>query len=369
MLQYNVEFFDRDLSYVYSCVIDGIPIEDDYISIKVTKINTPATRSVLNGHFVRLQGERVNFFGVVTDVSPGEYSTSISFKPFISLFDEDFLFDTSTQGTTDTEHPTLEETIRSYIDALYVNPEDECQQLPISIAIDSLIVQTEKWSLNITPETEGTHYRIMNLYSSLIVRALKEYGVVIDANPNFSTRTIELTITKRLTPFKIDADLNDITVKTIKYNERQTGVNKLEVYNSEDYTQYVEFFVHPDRSWDMEDTDRITPVARSVRSVAPSYYGDTTSAEDAFLDAAIDIAYSVLSGLTWDNLIELEAYYSDPNVNPLSMGVGQLVEITYQNGRYSSILTGRIFADETVTLLFGSERIEYSKRRKLNGGT
>ena len=367
MLQYDVEFFDRDLKYVYSCVIDGVPIEDDYISIKVTKIEVPPTQTILNGHFIRLQSDRVNFFGVVTDVSPGEYNTKIAFKPFISVFDEDFLFDTSTQGTTDTNHPTLEATILQYIGDLYVNPDDLCQQLPISIEIDGSIVQTEKWSLNITPETEGTHYRIMNLYSSLIARALKEYGVVIDVIPNFRTKNIRLVITKRLVPFKIDADLSDITVKTIKYNERQTGVNKLDVYNTEDYSQYITFYVHSDRSWDSDDTDRITPVARAVRSVAPSNSGEG-SAEDAFVEAAVDIAYSVLSGLTWDNLIELDVYYTDPNVDPLSIGIGQVAIIYYQDGRYTSILTGRIFSDESVTLLFGSERIEYTKRRKLIGG-
>lgn len=368
MLQYNVEFFDRTLQYVYSCVIDGVPIEDDYISMKVTKIDIPSTQDVKNGYFIRLQSDRVKFFGVVSDVSPGEYVTKVSFKPFLSVFDEDFLFDTSTQGTANTSHPTLEATILHYIYSLYGNPSDTYQQLPISIEIDSHIEQTAKWSLNVTPETEGSHYRIMNLYSVLITGALKEYGVAIDVTPNFKTKTIKLVITKRLSTFKIDADANNVVVKTIKYNERQTGVNKLVVYNTDDYTQSLTFYVHSDRSWDTENSDRITPVSKSVRSVAPSQRSENEDADEAFIDAAIDIAYSVLSGLTWDNLIELDALYSDPNVDPLGLKIGQLVTIYYKGASYSSILTGRIFADDAITLLFGSERIEYTKRNKLNGG-
>lgn len=368
MLQYNVEFFDRNLIYVYSCVIDGVPIEDDYISIKVTKIDIPATQEVSNGDFIRVQSDRVNFFGVVSDVSPGKYKTTIAFKPFISLFDEDFLFDTSTQSTTETQHPTLEQTLLYYIGSIYVNPDDEYQQLPVSIEIDPLVTQTQKWSFNITPETEGSHYRIMNLYSSLIVRALKEYGVAIDVIPDFSEKNISLVITKRLSAFKIDADLNDINVNAIKFNDRQEGINKLEVYNTENYAQCLTFYVHNDRTWDTEDTNRILPVARSVRSVAPSYYEEEADADEAFIDAAFDIAYSALSGLAWDNYIELEVYYSDPNVDPLSIDIGQLVTVIYKGARYTSILTGRVFSDETITLLFGSERIDFTKQRKLNGG-
>lgn len=368
MLQYNVEFFDRTLSYVFGCVIDGVPIEDDYISTKVTKIDIPATQEVENGHFIRLQNERVEFFGVVSDVSPGEYVTKVAFKSFVSVFDEDFLFDTSRQGTANTNHPTLEATILYYISILYVNPTDTHQRLPINIEIDSRIEQTSKWSLNVTPETEGSHYRIMNLYSVLITGALKEYGVAIDVSPNFRTKTINLTITKRLNAFKIDADADNILVKTIKYNERQTGINKLVVYNTDDYTRSLTFYVHTDRSWDTEDVDRITPVSRSVRSVAPSHNSEGEDEDDAFINAALDIAYSVLSGVTWDNLIELDAQYSDPNVDPLGLKIGQMVTIYYKGASYSSILTGRIFSDDAITLLFGSERIEYTKRNKMNGG-
>lgn len=367
MLQYNTEFFDRNLDFVYSCVIDGVPIEDDYISLKITKIDIPATQSVLNGHFIRLQNDRVTFFGVVSDVSPGEFVTRIAFKPFISLFDEDFVFDTSMQGTSNTNHLSLEETISYYLNNLYVNPSDTYQQLPISVEIDGLIERTTRWTLNITPETEGSHYRIMNLYSSLLIGALKKYGVAIDVNPDFGNKRINLVITKRPNRFSIDANLADITVETIKYNDRQTGVNKLEVYNTDNYSQYIVFYVHSDRSWDTDDTDRITPVSREVRSVAPSY-AQGVNADDAFADAAYDIAYSVMSGISWDNLIELIAYYSDPNVDPLSLGIGQVVEITYKDGRYTSILTGRIFSDESMTLLFGSDRIEFTKRRTLTGG-
>lgn len=364
MLQYNVEFFDRSLQHVYNCSIDGVPIEDDYISVKITRIDVPATFAIQTGHFIRIHSENVNFFGVVVDVSPGEYATKVTFKPFISVFDENFLFDTWTQGISSSRsHPTLEATLQKYITELYITAADQYQRLPISVSIDTAIAQTQNWTLHVTPMVEGSHYCIMNLYDVLIARALKEYGVVIDVVPDFKVRTIRLIITKRPTAFSIDANHNTVNVKTIKYNDRQNGINKLEVYNTEDFSQYVHFYVHSDRSWDAENVDRLLPVSRDVRGVAPN----GAEGED-FLDAAIDIGYSVLSGLSWDNLIELDVYYTDPNVKPLSLGIGQLVTVWYKGASYTSILTGRILSDETMTLLFGSERIEFTKRRKLNGG-
>lgn len=366
MLQYNVEFFDRSLQHVYNCVIDGVPIEDDYVSIKITRIDVPATFAIQTGHFIRINSDNgVDFFGAVVDVAPGEYSTKVTFKPFISVFDENFLFDTLAQGVSGSRtHPTLEATLLKYITELYITTADQYQRLPISITIDTRIVQTQNWTLHATPMVEGSHFCIMNLYDVLIARALKEYGVAIDIIPDFSIRTIRLVITKRQSVFNIDANLDTVDVKTIKYNDRQNGINKLEVYNTENFAEVVRFYVHPDRSWDAEDVNRLTPVTRDVRGVAPN----GNEGED-FLDAAIDIGYSVLSGLSWDNLIELEAYYTDPNIAPLKLRIGQLVTVFYKGASYTSILTGRILSDESMTLLFGSERIEYTKRRKLNGGT
>lgn len=361
MLQYSVDIFDRSMVFVGHTIVDNSKIDDDYISAKANGIQFGTIDAdIKNGDFIRLQNEQTTFFGVIVDVTPGKYITSLQFKPFISIFDELFLFDTKTQGTdANVSHPTLEQTIKRYIDAMYVNNSDTLQNLPLVVSIDPSITQTQNWSLNITPDVKESHYSIIHLYSVLIVNALKKYGVAIEVTPSFRTRKINLKITKNLQTFKIDANLDNVLVKTLKYNDRPTGTNKLVVYNDQDYSQTITFYVYLDRTWGVNNTNRITPVVVESRSVTPD--DEFEDPLEGFAAAALDLAYSTLSGLQWDNLIELEAVPSDKNIEPNQMKIGQSVSVWYKGGKYTSILTGKIISTNSVTLLFGSERIEYSK--------
>ena len=116
----------------------------------------------------------------------------------------------------------------------------------------------------------------------------------------------------------------------------------------------------------MEDTDRITPVVREVKAAMPD--SSIEDPDEAFVEAALDVAYGVLSGLAWNNLIELELAPADELVNPTALLFGQKIRLHYKEGTYESILTGRSITDESITLMFGSERISFTKRYKMNGG-
>ena len=217
------------------------------------------------------------------------------------------------------------------------------------------------WSLNLTPDVEGSHYTIIGLYTVLIVNSLKKYGIAIRVRPSFTQKKFILTISKSTRMLNIDGDLDNVTVKTLKYNDRPTGVNKLTIYNSDNYSMSVTFYVHTDRSFSTEDsTNRITPVVREVRDATPD--SSITDPTEAFLVAAADVASSVLSGIEWDNLIELETFVSDENVRPMEMEIGQTIKLWYKGGTYQSILTGKTIGTDGITLLFGSERIQYFKR-------
>lgn len=364
MQQFNVDFFDRSLSFVHNTLIDSVPIDDDYISGAINVIDIESTFLVLRGQFIRLQNSVYSFFGIVTDVSPGEELTRVSFKSFINVFDEEVLFDTHLQGTGNpATRPTLERLIANFITDTYITTSDDSQYLPVSVSIDSSITQTQDWSFGYRSEDVNMHHKPVNLYSDLIVQSLIKYGIAITTRMSFSAQIIQLTITKLPSVFKISADLSSVTVKTLRYNEQNTGTNKLMIYNINDLTQSVTFYVHPDNSWDLDDVNRITPVIQAIKIVTPE---DTTST--AFAEAALETAYSTLAGIEFDNLIELETYVDDQNVSPLDLDTGQMVMIWYKGASYKSILTGRILDGNKITLLFGSDRIEYTKRRKLNGG-
>lgn len=365
MPQYNVDFFNRNLSFAHNTLLDPVPIDDDYITGPINVIDIESTLMVVRGQFVRLKSEDYSFFGVVTDVSPGEETTRVSFKSFVNVFDEEVLFDTHLQGTgKPSTRPTLEKLIETYILSTYINTSDTSQRLPMTVTIDPLITQTQDWSFGYRSEDVDMHHKEVNLYSDIIVKALTKYGIAVVARPIFGLKKIELTITKRPNIFKISGDLPSVNVKTLRYNEQNTGVNKLVVYNFNNLSQSVTFYVHPDNTWDLNNTNRIVPVQQSVKIVTPE---DATS--EAFAEAALEAAYSALAGLEYDNLIELETYVDDVNVAPIDLVTGQMVAVWYQGASYSSILTGRILDGSKITLLFGSDRIEFTKRRKLRGGT
>lgn len=364
MQQFNVDVFDRTLSFVYNATVDATSVDDDYVSASLNIVEVPATQLVEVGHFIRLQNDSYYFFGVITEISPGEVATRIGFKSFLTIFDEEILFDTNWQGTGHAAtRPTLETVIRNFISDTYVNPSDTYQRLPLVVTIDATITETLDWSFGIRPEKDTSHYAVANLYSDIIVRAIKEYGVAITVDPVFYDRKVHLTITKRPTPFKISADQDNVVVKTLKYSDKTVGINKLIVYNADNYSQNITFYVHPDKKWNTTNSDRITPVSRGVKLVTPQ-----ENTVDSFVEAATEAAYSELSSSTWDNCIELEVYVDDVNVMPMTLYIGQVVEIYYKGASYKSILTGRILDGDKIALIFGSERIEYTKRRKLNGG-
>ena len=371
MQQYRVEFFEsfisdttstRKLKYVFHDFVNDIPIDDDYIAIQTTTIEIKPTDKVKNGHFIRILRDNDDyFFGYVVDAEPGTYTTKISFKPFLAVFDTDILFNVLCQYRS-AENPgiTLEETLQGYIDAYFATNSDYRQCYPITITIPAAGSRTVKWNMGITSDEEGSSYAVVGLYQTLIVRAMKEYGVAIEVTPNFSTGVIALSIGKVSGTFHIDAGLNNVTVKTFKVNDRPNGINKLIVHNSLTYTNPIIFYVHPDRSWDTIDTDRITPVVYGIRTVTPD--GTYEDPDDDFMYAALATAYDELSGLEFDNLIELECAPNDRLISPTTMKNGQKVTVHYKGEAYTSILTGKNVSFEVITLMFGSERITYTKK-------
>ena len=373
MAQYNVNFFTRDLEFVHNDSANISELSDDYISIQNNTIEIGLTEKVKNGQIIYLDNELDTFLGVVTNIKPGFDTLTVTYKPFLSLFDTDVLFDTDLQKQT-TKDPSggakinsksLEQMLKDMIEEIYVFSDDPLQNLNLVIVTETT---TPRWGFNLKSDTEGTHYCIIGLYSVLIANALKKYGVALSVFPDFASQSLFVYIRAQSNydVLDIDGDLSNVTVKTLKMNDRPNGTNKLTVYNTNDYDQYVDFYVHTDRSWDSEDTDRITPVVRDVRAAMPD--GEIEDPDEAFLVSAVDVAYGVLSGQAWNNLIELEVAPEDEVVNPLSLSFGQSIRLWYKDGIYESILTGRSITDESVVLIFGSERISFTKRYKLNGG-
>ena len=368
MQQYDIDFFDRDLIFVHRDFVNDIRVDEDYLSLTQNSVEIGGTTAVKNGHFIRIVGNGVKFFGVVSDCNPGQYKTTVFFKPFLSLFDENICFDTNAQNKTvdrvvdgvteKINAKSLENVIKDYITSEYINASDTLQNLNITV---SVVTDTRPWGLNITSDVEGSHYALIGLYGVLISRAMKQYGIALNIEPDFQRKKVGIVISTQDQMLSIDGNLDSVTVKTLKMNDRPDGINKLTVIDTTDFTRRITFYVYTDRTWGIDDKNRITPVVKEYALATP----DETIADPitAFGSAALDVGYSKLSGLTWDNLIELELIPSDPNINAVDMKFGQPIALWYKGARYISILTGRMLNSGTITLSFGSERIHYSKRR------
>lgn len=360
MQQFNVDIFDRSLSYVCNGQTIVSSIDDDYLSPKTNTITiSNVDKEIIAGYFIRLQSDETEFFGLITDVSPGEFETAIQFSSFISIFDEVILFWVGFQGLEAGHANPLEGTIAHHIRVYYVTTTDRLMYLPLNVYVDPNIVEISQWTLGITRTKEEIDFTTLSIYADLIVPALKRYGVSLIVTPDFNSKMIDIKVTRSSKTLNIDGELNDVKVRTLKYNNRPLGTNKLEIVNNLHPTDTIMYYAHPDMSFNTTDANRITPVAFETRMIVPQE--DTTA---SFQAAALEEAYNVFSGAAWDNLIELEVAPDNQNILPMEMEIGQKVTLWYKGATYSSILTGKIIEDHNIILLFGSERIEYTKRAK-----
>ena len=374
MLQYNVDFFNRALHSIHHDTVGDIDIDDDYISFQRNKIVIRHTDVKLLNMYIYITRDDYSYFGVVENVAPTQENTDeVTFKNFLTVFDEPVLFDTDTQlqdtaieGISElTNEISLEEMLAELIEDTYVLTSDTMQQLPLVV---NTTTSTWFWGFDLLSDIEEQHYCIVGLYSTLIVDAMKMYGIAIRVSPDFANGLIYLTIVNQSyrPAINVDGDLPNVTIKTLKANDRPTGINKLTVYNADDFSQSIDFYVFTDMTWsrfpDEEGKTRIRPVSREVRSATPD---STIEDQDAaFLLAAVDVAHGVLSGLEWDNLIELEVAVEDPVIQPLTIPFGQRISLWHKGTKYVSVLTGKKMTTKGMTLTFGSERIQLTKRSK-----
>lgn len=361
MIPYNVEIFDGNFNLISHTNTSGIQYSVDYISPVRNNI-TILNSQVEKGNYIRIQGEERDYFGVVRSVSSrSEKTITLEYGSFLDVFDTPIVFDTDLQGTS-----TLEQVIADLITSTFISSSDNLQNITgLSVETTS---ETTSWGFNLKSDTEGKHTCIINLYNTILVRALQEYGVVVRVFPDVQEKTILLKIgvpdeTERV----IEADLPNIIDKNIVIKETNNDVNKLVVYNTENYTTKQTYYRHTDDTYDTIDDDRIVPVVQSIEGVAPEYNGDTIS--KTFVQMANSKAAEVFGAIKFNNLIELAVLNDDSLVKPSEQEIGQKVIVRSKGKEYESILTGYT-KGQTTLLVFGTIRLDLTKivRRRAKRG-
>lgn len=380
MKPYNIEIFNRQFELLAHTNVDDIEIDYDYLSPDDSEItvrlkgfydtfasqavipdggglrslNVPALEGLMDdvgvGAYIRMQRDDTDIFGVITSITTGadQLLTQLGVRAFpAALFETEILFDTNLQGST-----ALETVIANIITANWISNSDTLQNIPgLSVTTSS---STVSWGMNLKSDTEGMHHCIIDFYDVLIRRALEEYGIAIQTSVDFSTDSIALTIGKVTGTQTIEADLPNVFGKTFLINESSKNTNKLDVYDTTNYTTVITYYKHTDGTYSTSNSDRVYPVMREVQG-AEAEEGGT------FAQAAASAAASVFGEVTYNNLIEITCLWDDELIQPKNLKIGSLVSVIHEDVSYASIMTGYKLSNNVITLIFGSIRADLTK--------
>ena len=159
----------------------------------------------------------------------------------------------------------------------------------------------------------------------------------------------------------IESDLPNIIKKNITIRRVSADVNKIILYDAQNYENSRTYYLHSDLSYDTVNHDRITPVVCEMQAVS-------CDEGSSFESMAISAAHDKFANLSYANLIELTMMNGDNLVKPEALEFGQVVDIISDGVKYRSILTGRERGRNTK-LVFGTVRLDLTKilRREQNG--
>ena len=96
MSLYNFEFFDRALNCTAHAQADVDYIETDYIAAENTTLKILKNETINVQDIVTAQ-ELPDFVGIVTSVDHGGDTSTIQIKPFVTLFEKPYIFNTARQ--------------------------------------------------------------------------------------------------------------------------------------------------------------------------------------------------------------------------------------------------------------------------------
>lgn len=370
MSQCSVDFFDTKLNFIYHDDIDTPGIDLDYLTPESSRIEVSQTNDIPVRSLVRIEGHD-NFVGVVDDVNRGEGKTTILVKPFSMIFDQPVLFDCNWQYGASSPKP-LEQTIADLIKTYWLNSSDSLQNMPLDIYTTS---STTNWTFGLVGDksdddkatSANNHQCIVEFYDTILQNALTRYRVAIESEFDFVQMKIKVTIGVPSRTQIIEADMDDVEVVEFTIGKLQSDLNKLEIWNEDNYTEKKYYYLHTDGTYDTNGTiNRITPVKANVIAVQPERDSNNTITK-SFLTVAKEQADQTFGDIQWRNYIELNVG-NDNSFDALNMRVGQLVQIIHLNKTYETILTGKKLGD-LITLVFGTIRIDLTKKNQLEAST
>lgn len=308
MKPYNVEIFDRDLNYKYSTVIDDsdfvynedfmdpekntIAVPSGFVPLELapTDINAP------KGWYIRIKNDLHEYQGIISGFETGEAQNYITYAQMITAVNLQMLV--ATAGVTQT---TVEEYIKDLIEQYFILTDDQTQKIQ-GLTNVSVLSQTEgMFDFNNNDEDQT----IIDFLDDLVYPAFELYGIVTNISFDAQLKKVNISVGKVSTAKKtIEADLPNVVDKSFTIRRSNKEVNKVSVIDIENDIEY-KFFLHPDGTFDQNDTDRIDPVVNSIVSIN----GQTLATN--YVDAKYKNYINIISGLSnYDGTLSNEDFAS-----------------------------------------------------------
>lgn len=370
MSRCNVDFFDTKFNYLHHDSVETPGIDLDYLTPEASKFEIGRTDNVKVQSLVVIEDNNA-YVAVVDSVSQGEGVTRVSIRPFLSIFDQSMLFDCNWQYTSSgatASSKSLENTIADMITQYWINASDTYQNMPLQIYTTS---QTANWSFGLVGDraddddatSSNNHQCIVEFYDAILQNALVRYRVAVEAELDLANKRIKITIGVPTETQIIEANLPNVIVGEFTIGKMEQDTNKLEIWNTDNYTDKTYYYLHTDGTYDTDGTtNRITPIKMEVISVGPERDSNNTVTK-TFADAAKEQADQKFGDIKWKNYIELEVV-KEEMFNAINMRIGQVVNIYYNGVTYATILTGKKLGN-TITLIFGTIRVDLTKKLQL----
>lgn len=269
MKPYEVLIFNRDYELKAHALVDFNEFEhaeDASVPTKNT-VTVPqnfreealagAPDPAPKGWLICIKGNGREYQGVITDFTEGETQGVITYNSLLSLFDLDIIV--SITGITAT---TIENYIKAQLVAAFVNNADTAQKLKglsaATIAVTSSTTGTLAYTSNDNP------YAGINMLDDLIVDAFNTYGIYTTISINFETQTVNISIGKVTdSTLTIEGDLPNVFENSFMIRVAKNEINKVIIWDDE-ANQQVEYYLHPDGTFDTTNADRILPVKNKV---------------------------------------------------------------------------------------------------------
>ena len=244
---YNLEIFTDQFAYVaFDFVDERQTVDLDYLAYNSYTVTTRIIEAK-KGYFVRLTRDNEHVAsGYIADVQPGKTTQDIQIKPLQTLFDAEVFYTPVTDCIT---------WLATNIQAAFMNNTDTLQNRPITLTYTA--------SGTDLPLTGFNLHKTVNILS-VIMSALKTYGVVCDMSLDVTAKKILVDIKQQTATQTIEANLENVLEKSVTLGDSYGSLNKMIIRKTDRDTGAnlgeSTFYLHPDGTIDTTNNNRIYPV-------------------------------------------------------------------------------------------------------------